>query len=293
MTSKATFTFDKLSRTYFFNDKITCTCSIETTEPIRAKEISFNIFGVRTINPKGHGLSGYDSQIPHTPENTIYHSPIQHKFPNVIENGYNFSFEFTVPKGSKLTESVRGKYVSVDYFVELSIKRGVFSSDFTSSRTFFLIFPPAPLPKGEPVDVTMDEKDIIKGKAVKFHAKVHLKTNVISFTKPPRGYVIITGSESPILYCFTSYYRTETVKTDKSNPIIGHTEVGLIQIAESNPPFGIKLPISMEWIRFSIVPQIDTSLFGFKVDLKVTIYFEGGSKASKVIPLTLCRDLGY
>lgn len=288
------FEFERVSRTFSQNDIVRGTGVISTTESIKPKEIIFNAICVRTIDPKGHNLSGFDSAIPHNQENTIMQIPIKVNFPKVIEDGYKFDFEFKVESGNGLTESLRGKYISVDYLIEFIIKRGMLKSDIVATKEFFIVYDNNKREKGEEVQIEMNESNIKKGTTpTKFLAKIHLLTNVASFKKPPKGSIMFIESESPILSCTISYLRTEKITMDRTNPMTFVSEVCRMQILENDPPYNIEIPFNLEWVRILISPDIETKQFSFNIGLKIRVKFINGGYATAIIPLKLCRDLAY
>ncbi|KAH0785267.1 down syndrome critical region protein 3 [Histomonas meleagridis] len=289
MPSVVSFKFDRLALTYLPDEPINCTGTFRTNEVIKPKEILFNVYCVRTVDINKHNYS-FDTQIQHNNDNTILTIPIKHDFPKAIENGYNFSFQFTIPKGKGLTESIRGEYISVDYFVEIVIKRGVFSQDLIVQKPFFIVYKTENIPKGEPVDIVMNETNIRHNTPkVKFTAKIHLPTPVASSTHPPRGSIVFVESESPVTSCTVSYARDEIISLDRSNPQTFSNEVCRMQIIECDPPYGVEIPFVLEWVRVFVLPDIETNTFSMKTGLKVRVHFENGGYASLVIPLKLCR----
>lgn len=289
------FEFDRLTRTYSPEEVIHVNGTVSTPEPIKYKEISCVVYCTRTLDLKGHGLSGFDNHYAHTPESTLWSFPAEVDWPRTIEDGYKFSFDFKVPRARNLTESVRGKYISVDYFVEMVIKRGMFQSDVQGVRSFFVVYPPAGTPPaGVPIEKTMDKKDMKRNTPpVDFHAKINLETNVASFKHPPRGTIVVTDTRVPIHAITVSYMRTEKIYFDKSNPQTFVSEVCRMQIAENDPPANIEIPFNLEWVRVLISPDVETSQFSLSVSLKVRILFENQGYASTTVPLQLTRDLPY
>ena len=293
-----TFDFDRLTRTYTLDQTVKVDAVVHTKEPIKWKEAYCNVFCVRTINPNGHGLVGFDLPIPHTPENTLWSNPLSIKFPPVINDNYKFSFQFKVPKNSNLTESVRGKFVSVDYFIEVVFKKSgmrVFGGDITICKTFYIVFPMVgKRPTGNPVEVTLDRKNLKPGSPiVDFKAKVHLDSTVASFKQPPKGWIQILSSNQPIEAITVSYIRTEKIVNEKGVPSTFVSEVCRMQIAESDPPLNIVIPFNLEWVRILISPDIETPNFSMNIGLKIRLLFDNNGYANYVIPLKLCRDLPY
>lgn len=289
-----TIEFERVSRTFSQNDTVRGTVAFTTSEPIRPKEIAFNAICVRTIDPKGHGLSGFDGPIPHNQENTVMHVPIKAEFPKVIEDGCKLNFEFNVQSGNGLTESLRGKFISVDYLIELVVKRGMLKSDIVATKEFFVVYNNSTHEKGEKVDIEMNEKNIKQGTTpTKFKAKIHLMTNIASFKKPPKGTIVFEESESPISNCTISYLRTEKITIDRTNPMTFVSEVCRMQILENDPPYNVEIPFNLEWVRILISPDIETKMFSFNIGLKIRVQFVNGGYATAIIPLKLYRDLAY
>jgi hypothetical protein len=288
------FDFDRLTRTYAPDENIHITTTVTTPEQIRYKEISCVVACVRTVNKDGHGISNFDSFVAHTPENTVWQKQIQIDWPRTIENNYKFTFDVKIPRERGMTESVRGKYVSVDYIVELVIKRGAFSNNVTGQRVFFILYPPGTPPVGKPVEQIMGKKDMKKGTPlVEFKARVSLVSDVASFKKPPAGTITIVEAKEPIRTVTVSYMRTEKLTTEKGNPMEFVSEVCRMQIGEKDPPLGIELPFNLEWVRVLLSPDMETPQFSISVGLKVRVIFENDGYASIVIPLKLWRDLAY
>ena len=295
MTASIRFEFDRLTRTYVPGQECKVEAELSTKEPIKWKEAYCNVFCVRTINTSGHELVGFDIPIPHTPENVLWSAPVQVKWPGVINNGFKFSINFKVPSDKNLTESIRGKYVSVDYFIEVVIKRGLFAGDITICKTFYVVFPPPEKrPTGDPVEYVMTYKDLKKGSPhVDFKAKVHLETPVASFKQPPKGWISIEKSNQAIEAITVAYMRTETIINERGNASYFVSEVCRMQIAESDPPYGIEIPFNLEWVRILVSPDVDTPLFKMNIGLKIRILFENDGYANHIIPLKLCRDMAY
>jgi hypothetical protein len=295
MTVVVAFDFDRLSRTYAPNENIHITAAFNTTESIKYKEISCSVLCIRTVNMAGHGLAGFDQAIAHTPENTVWQQVIPIDWPRTIENGYKLAFNVKVPRERGMTESVRGKYISVDYIVEIAIKRGAFSANLNFSKIFFILYPPPDVPPtGERVERIVTRKDMrATTPGVDFKARVNLVTNVVSFKKPPYGTITMLEASQPVRTITVSYMRTEKITMEKGNPQQLVSEVCRMQIAEKDPPLGIELPFNLEWVRVLISPDIETPQFSVSVGLKVRVIFENGGYASVVIPLKLWRDLAY
>ncbi|OHS97359.1 hypothetical protein TRFO_36457 [Tritrichomonas foetus] len=289
------FDFDRLTRTYSLDQQIHVDAEVKTHEPIKWKEAYCNIFCVRTVNANGHGLVGFDSPIPHTPENTLWANPIPVKWPGVINDGFKFSFDFKVPSNKNLTESVRGKFCSIDYFVEVVIKRGMLKPEIILTRTFYVVFPPpAKRPTGDAIEMIMDRKHLKKGSPpVDFKAKVHLDTPVASFKQPPRGWITVLNSNQPIEAITVSYMRTEKIFNEKGVPTVLVSEVCRMQIAENDPAYNIIIPFNLEWVRILVSPDIETPQFSMNIGLKIRILFDNNGYANHVIPLKLCRDMAY
>ena len=215
-------------------------------------------------------------------------------FPKVIENETTFQFSFEIPKNSNITESIRGKYISIDYCVYFQAKLGAFQT-FEKSRTFFVCYkPPINRPTGNPVDYTMDSKNCKKGsRTVHFHASIHLDTPVASIKSPPRGLITIIDSSDAVSQITISYMRKETISIDRSNPIVNTSEICRMQIAENDPPHGVIIPFNLEWIRLLIAPDVETNQFKIETSLKIRILFGTDGYATYAIPLVLVRDLVY
>ena len=292
------FDFGRFTRSFLKGEQINCTITAHTKEPIKVKEVSCNVYCVRTVDPEGHNFSGFDAVIPKSADKIVWQQniPIQN-VPAIIEDNYQFQFTFTVPDNSKMVESVRGKYISVDYIVEYKVKpAGFFTSEILASKTFFVVCPPDKnIPAGEPVDITVDKIDIKRsmGHRATFKAHIHFNTTVATFTKPPTGYIEILESDTPIGSITVSYLRTEKICLDRSNPIILSSEKNRTYIAENDPPYGIQIPFKIEWVRVHISPDIETPLFSISTGLKVRIVFANEAYASATIPLKLYHDLAY
>lgn len=290
------FEFDRLTRTYSPGQEVTVNCEVSTKEPIKWKEAYCNAYCVRTVNSNGHGLNGFDQPIPHGAENTLWSTPLPVRWPISIENGFKFQIKFKVPSAKALTESIRGKYVSVDYLVEVQIKRGMFTSDMIFTKTFYVVFPaPEKRPTGDPIEITMDRKDLKKGSPpVDFQAKVHLDTPVASFKRPPKGWIKVLKSNQPITAITVSYMRTETIFSEKGgSPSVFVSEVCRMQIAENDPVKNIEIPFNLEWVRILVSPDLETPQFSMNIGLKIRILFDNEGYANHVIPLKLCRDMPY
>jgi hypothetical protein len=288
------FDFCRLTRTYFPDENIHVDATVTTSESIKYKSVSCSVFCVKTLEPKGHGLSGFESGVPHSAEQVIWELPIKKDWPRTLENGYKFAFDFQVPRGKNMSESVRGKYVSIDYIVELNVKMGMLKEDITCARGFFILYPPpATPPAGQAIEKLIDSSALKKGSPrADFKAKVVLATNVASFKKPPSGTITLLESKVPIKARSVSYVRTEKI-LEKGNVQAFDAEVCRIQIAETDPPHGIELPFNLEWVRLLIGPDLETAHFAISVGLKVRIVFDNDAYASAVIPLKLWRDLPY
>lgn len=296
MTTDISYSFDRLTKTYAPDETCKVTMTFKCTEPEKFKEMSLNVFCVRSLNSSGHKIVGFDSIISHTPESTVWSYPVPtNKISGNIENGYTFSFEFKIPKGSNLCESVRGKYISVDYFIEFVGKRSFMKSDFVSQKIFFVIYPlNGPLPQGESISREMNRKNCKPGlPPVNFKIRVNLKSNVASFKHPPCGELEILESEDVITQITISYMRTEIISIDRSNPIKQNNEVCRMQIAENDPPKNVVIPFGLEWVRVLISPDVETLTFSLSISIKIRVLFEKGGYATMAIPLKLYRDLAY
>jgi hypothetical protein len=194
-----------------------------------------------------------------------------------------------------MTESVRGKYISVDYIVEVVIKRGAFSNAIVQQRIFFVLYPPpATPPAGKPVEQFITKADLRRGAPpVDFRARVSLVSDVASFKRPPNGTITFLEAKEPIRTVTVSYMRTEKLTVEKGNPMEFVSEVCRMQIGERDPPLGIELPFNLEWVRVLISPDIETPQFSISIGLKIRVVFENEGYASVVIPLKLWRDLAY
>ena len=289
------FEFDRLTRTYKPGELVRVNATVSTNETIKYKEIFCAVFCTRTVDPKGHGYAGFDNISNHTPENTLWQQIIPMDWPRTIENGYKFSFDFKVPKERGMTESVRGKYVSVDYYVEMSIKRGMLSSNIVCAKSFFVVYPATEAPPpGDPIEKKMDMRDLKRGTPnVDFEAMIHLESAVCCFRKPPHGSITLVKSRVPVRAITVSYMRTEKIvdRSGQVNNLV--SEVCRMQIAENDPPHGVTIPFNLEWVRVMISPDIETPQFSMTIALKVRILFENEGYASTTIPLKLWRDLPY
>jgi hypothetical protein len=288
------FDFSRLTRTYGPDEPIHVDATVTTSESIKYKSVSCSVLCIKTLDPKGHGLSGFDSGVPHTPEQVLWEFPIKKDWPRTLENNYKFAFDFQVPRGKNMSESVRGKYISIDYVVEVNIKLGMLKDDLVCARGFFILYPPASTPPvGQPVEKLIDASNLKKGlPRADFKAKVVLPTNVASFKKPPAGSITLLESKVPLKAISVSYVRTEKI-LEKGNPQAFDSEVCRIQIAETDPPHGIELPFNLEWVRLLIGPDMETAHFAVSVGLKVRLLFNNDAYASATIPLKLWRDLAY
>jgi hypothetical protein len=216
-------------------------------------------------------------------------------WPRTIENGFKISFDVTLPK-TNLNESCRGKYVSVDYFVEVVIKKGVFSSDIVGFKSFFVLFPPPENPPvGQPVTRIMDKKDMKPhSPVIDFKVRIDLASNVASFKKPPMGAITVLESKEPITAITVAYVRTEKIFGEKGTAISSlPSEVCRMQIAENDPPHNVEFPFMLEWVRILIGPDIETRQFAVSMGLKVRVVFANEGYATAVIPVKLWRDLRY
>ena len=292
------FDFGRFTRSFNQGEPINCTIKVSTKEPIKVKEVSCNVYCIRTVDPEGHNFSGFDASIPKPADRIVWQEQIPIKDPpQVIEDNYSFKFTFSVPTNSKMTESVRGKYISVDYIVEYKIKpTGLFSSEIVGSKTFFIVSKKDDnIPAGEPVDIMVDKVDPKRsmGRKANFKAHIHFNTQVATFTKPPHGYIEILESNTPIQSITVSYIRTEKLYVDRSNPQILTSEKNRTYIAENDPPHGMQIPFNIEWVRVHISPDIETPQFSISTGLKVRIVFTNEAYASATIPLKLYHDLSY
>lgn len=296
MSAEFEFDFNRFTRTFLPDEPIHVDMKIKTKEPIKAKECSCNVYCVRTVDPDGHGFSGFDISIPKPADRIVWQQNIPIKDqPSVIEDGFKFSFDFSVPRNSKMTESVRGKYISVDYFVEFNIKRGLLQSDLTGNRIFFVVYPPDKPPSGEPVDMIVDKIDVKRsmGHKANFKAHIHIDTPCASFTKPPRGYIEMLEEDTPVEAITVSYIRNEKITVERGNPQTLISEKNRTYIAENDPPLNTHIPFNLEWVRVHISPDAETPAFGITTSLKVRIVFTNGAYASATIPLKLYHDLAY
>jgi hypothetical protein len=297
---KMTFEFDfgRFTRSFHQGETINCTIKVNTEEQIKVKEVSCCVYCIRTVDPDGHRFSGFDASIPKPADRIIWQEQIPIKDPpSVIEDNYTFKFSFAVPQNSKMTESVRGKYVSVDYIVEYKIKpSGLFSSEIIGSKTFFIVGrKDEVIPPGEPVDLIVDKVDLRRsqGRRAKFKAHIHFTTQVATFTKPPNGYIEIIESDTPIHSITVSYVREEKLFIDRGNPRTLISEKNRTYVAENDPPYGMQIPFNIEWVRVHISPDIETPQFSISTGLKVRIVFQNDAYASATIPLKLYHDLAY
>ena len=296
MTTSIEISFDRFTRTYLPDEKINCSIIVRTKEVIKPKEVTCIVYCVRTIDQNGHNLSGFEGTIPKSADKIIWQQPIViPQVPSVIEDNYTFNFDFQVPKNSKMCESVRGKFISVDYIVEYIINRGFFQGSLTESRLFFIVYPTNTIPNGESIDITLDQVDKKRsqGKIAKFKSLLHLDTPCASFTKPPSGYIKIIESDTPVESITVSYLRNEKITLDKTNPVLLHSEKSRSYIAENDPPHGIHIPFNMEWVRVHISPDVETPSFSITTSLKIRVVFTNGAYASSTIPLKLYHDLNY
>jgi len=296
MSTSIDIVFDRFTRTYLADEKIGCAITIKTKEPIKPKEVTCIIYCIRTIDQNGHDLSGFDGDMRKTPEKIVWQNPITlPKIPATIEDGFNFTFDFVVPKNSKMCESVRGKFISVDYFVEFTINRGFFSQALIETRMFFIVNPTTTKPTGDPVDLTVDQIDKKRsmGNKAQIKAHIHLDTPCACFSKPPSGYIEILEADQPIEAITVSYLRNEKITVEKGNPILLHSEKSRSYIAENDPPHNVVIPFNMEWVRIHISPDVETPAFSITTSLKVRITFFNGAYASATIPLRLYHDLPY
>lgn len=291
------FDFDRLTRTYCPGDEIKVKLTVHASEPIKPKEVYCNVYCVRTIEIRGHNLAGFDSIIPRTPENVLWYQPVPlpSPIPAKLDDGWGFNFSFKVPVQKNLTESLRGKYVSVDYYIEFLIKRGLLQSDIVGMRSFFIVNKGVEsVPKGKPVEMIMDKKNLKKGsKPLDFKAIIRLNSDTFSFLRPPNGSIEVAESKSPVSAITVSYIRTEKIATDKAAPQTLVSEVCRMQIAENDPPLKVEFPFNMEWVRILVSPDVETPLFSMSFGLKVRIIFDNGSYAIGIVPLKTFRDLAY
>ncbi|EAX86385.1 hypothetical protein TVAG_332210 [Trichomonas vaginalis G3] len=295
--TEITFEYDRFTRSYFTGEKIKGAVKVKTTEKIKPKEVTCTAYCIRTVDPNGHGLTSFDDPIPKVADRIVWQHNIPiNPAPTVIEDGYTLPFEFTVPKESKMTESIRCKYISVDYFVEFVIKRGLLSSDIVGTKGFFIVADlDKNIPAGEPVEVNVNKVNPQRsmGKKANFKAHIHFNTNVATFTKPPTGWITIVDSDTPIEAITVSYIRNETILIDRTNPQTLNSEKSRTYIAENDPPHGIQIPFNIEWSRIHISADLETPLFSVSTSLKVRIVFTNGAYASTTIPLKLYHDLAY
>lgn len=291
------FEYDRYVRSYHTGEKVKGTVTVKTNEKIKPKEVICTAYCIRTVDPDGHGLTSFDDPIPKNADRIIWqHNIPVTPMPSTIEDGYTFPFEFTVPKESKMVESVRCKYISVDYFVEFVIKRGFLSSDITGQRAFFVVAETDKnIPAGEPVEIDVNKVDARRsmGKKANFKAHIHFNTNVATFTKPPAGWIEIIDSDTPIESITVSYIRNERIMIDRTNPQNLNSEKNRTYIAENDPPHGVQIPFNIEWVRVHISADMETPLFSVSTSLKVRIVFANGAYASATIPLKLYHDLAY
>ena len=296
MTNEITYTFDRLTKTYSPDETCTCKMLWECSEPMKFKEISLTVYCIRTLNPNGHKISGFDSIIPHSQETVIWSYPVQiNKIPLTIDSGFNFEFSFKIPQGNQLCESVRGKFISVDYVIEFVGKRSFLQSDYVSQKVFFVVYPPqTPIPQGQSIEKIMGRANCKPSlPPVNFQIRVNLRSDVASFKHPPAGELEILESSDFISQITISYMRTEIITIDRSNPIKNVSEVCRMQIAETDPPKNVTIPFGLEWVRVLIAPNLETSTFSLSISLKVRVLFEHGGYATLAIPLKLYRDLAY
>lgn len=294
------FDFDRLTRTYQPGDEVKVKLSLKSSEAIKPKEVYCNVYCIRTIDIHGHNLSGFDSPVPRTQDNVMWCQSIPvPSVPPKMETGYGFDFKFKIPTDKKLPESVRGKYVSVDYYIEFLIKRGLLQSDIVGMRSFFIVFPPLEkIPVGKPVEVIMDRNSLKKNNKapmVDFKAKINLASDVASFRHPPSGHIEMTENKrnEGVKQITVSYIRTEQLTTERGPqpPLV--SEVCRMQIAENYPPMNVPFPFNLEWVRILICPDVSTPQYKISIGLKVRIIFTNGAVATQVIPLKLVRDLAY
>ena len=296
MSQEIVYTFDRLAKTYCPDEKCTCKMVWKCTEPMKFKEISLTVYCLRTLNATGHKISGFDKIIPHSQENVIWSYPVQiGKIPLTIDTGFSFEFSFTIPKGNQLCESVRGKFISIDYLIEFVGKRSLLKADYVSQKIFFVVYPlQKPIPQGNPVEKFMTRANCKPTlPPVNFKVRVHLLSDVASFNHPPEGELEILESADYITQITISYMRTEVLSLDRSNPTTLISEVCRMQIAENDPPKNVTIPFGLEWVRVLIGPNLETPTFSLSISLKVRILFEHGGYATLAIPLQLYRDLAY
>jgi len=71
------------------------------------------------------------------------------------------------------------------------------------------------------------------------------------------------------------------------------SEIKKIEICHGNIPKGVLLPIHIIFPRLFTCKSVKTKTFKIEFEVKMIVYFESGHKATKSIPLILCRGKNH
>lgn len=283
---------DRASRVYQIGEPIRVTLKSKIEQPTKVRDITIVAYGVLTKDEKPHNYNKFDVGVPKENGEVFWKCDIPtDKILKVIDNSFQFSFAFTIPLDSNVHESVRGKYMSIDYAVEVTTRTSLFSYD-KFWVPFKIILPSLPVkPSGPNISEKFNQCDPDPDlPPVEFDASVFIKSPIISNKVPLNGHVIIHKAADLILYVTSSIIMNESFNVNGKR-VNFQSEIVKTRISERDPLIGRELPILIEWQRNFMTPYEGDQNISISYYLRVHIRFEFGQSATHDIPIILYRDL--